>query len=211
MMKKTLLLLMIVLTGCSMGDIPESAASESFDSAVPLGKASPSVSVESTALFETNQGSFEIELFIDEMPVTTGNFIKLAKDGFYDQTEFHRIIGGFMIQGGDPLSKYESKKDQWGTGGPGYQIKDEFAEGLSNTKGTLAMANSGPNSGGSQFFINLGDNSYLDFDKPPMQSKHPVFGKVVKGMHIVEKIGTVSTNGRDQPLESVVVEKVTIK
>ena len=152
------------------------------------------------------------------MPITTQNFIDLAEKGFYDGTRFHRVIGpakappnGFMIQGGDPLSKDLAKKSMWGTGDPGYKIKDEFADGLSNTPGTLAMANAGPNSGGSQFFINLNDNSYLDHDKEPKQYKHPVFGKVIEGMHIVKKIGSVDTDPTDKPLEDVIVEKVVIE
>ncbi|MBU0460584.1 MAG: peptidylprolyl isomerase [Nanoarchaeota archaeon] len=155
------------------------------------------------AVFETSMGEFEIELFTEEMPITTENFIKLAKEGFYDGTKFHRVIAGFMIQGGDPLSKEESKKSMWGTGDPGYKIKDEFGE-VGNVKGTIAMANAGPNTGGSQFFINVVNNNFLD-------DKHPVFGKVVSGMNIVEKIAKVAKDSQDKPLEDVIVEKVTIK
>ena len=157
-----------------------------------------------TAVFETSAGSFEIELFVEEMPITTKNFIDLAEKGFYDGTKFHRVIQGFMIQGGDPLSKDEDKKHLWGSGDPGYKIKDEFGEGLSNVKGTIAMANSGPNTGGSQFFINVVDNSRLD-------PKHPVFGEVVSGMEVVDQISRVSTNQQGQPNEDVVIEKITIK
>jgi peptidylprolyl isomerase len=163
-----------------------------------------------TAKFETNQGYFTIELFTDSMPVTTANFIKLAQEGFYDGQRFHRIIGprkappsGFMIQGGDPLSKDVSKKPYWGTGGPGYNIKDEFTDNNKNNAGTISMANAGPNTGGSQFFINLGSNNFLD-------DKHPVFGKVTEGMQIVKKIGDVDTDGGDKPLEDVIIEKVTL-
>jgi len=109
-----------------------------------------------------------------------------------------------MIQGGDPLSKDTSKQNMWGTGDPGYKIKDEFDKTLSNAPGTIAMANAGPNTGGSQFFINLVNNNFLD-------SKHPVFGKVVKGMDVVEKIGSVKTGQADRPVEDVVIEKITIK
>jgi peptidylprolyl isomerase len=154
------------------------------------------------ATFETNQGSFKVELFVEEMPITTENFIKLAQDGFYDGIKFHRIISGFMIQGGDPLTKDDSKKHMWGTGDPGYKIKDEFGE-VGNNKGTISMANSGPNTGGSQFFINLVNNNFLD-------SKHPVFGMVVEGMDIIEKIGSVQTANGDRPVEDVVIEKVTL-
>jgi|SRR3989338_4253200 len=157
-----------------------------------------------TATFETNQGTFTLELFEDKSPITTQNFIDLAQKGFFDGTRFHRIIANFMLQGGDPLSKDESKRGYWGTGGPGYKIKDEFGQGLSNTRGTISMANSGPNTGGSQFFINTVDNTYLD-------GKHPVFGKVISGMDIIDKIGKVKTNMGDQPKDDVVVIKVTIK
>jgi len=172
-----------------------------------------------TATIETNMGVIKITLFEDKMPITTKNFIDLAEKGFYDGSKFHRVIGpakappsGFMIQGGDPLTKDDSKKAMWGTGGPGYTIQDEFVEGLSNKKGTIAMANTGQaNSGGSQFFINLGDNSFLDFNKQPLQSKHPVFGEVVEGLDVIEKIARVETDRQDKPVEDVVIEKVTIR
>jgi peptidylprolyl isomerase len=162
------------------------------------------------ATFETTQGTFKLELFQDQMPITAGNFAKLAGEGYYDGIKFHRVISGFMVQGGDPLTKEDSKRSMWGTGGPGYAIEDEFVEGLSNVPGTISMANSGPNSGGSQFFINLVDNSFLDFNKPPMQSKHPVFGKIVEGMDVINKIAAVPTQPGDQPVEDVVIEKLTI-
>ena len=165
------------------------------------------------AVFTTNQGTFEIELFADQMPITTGNFITLAEDGFYDGTKFHRIIEGFMIQGGDPNSKTDNAAS-YGTGSPGYTIQDEFVAGenLSNVRGTISMANTGqPNSGGSQFFINTVYNLALDFDKQPLSSKHPVFGKIVDGMDIVDTIATVETGPRDVPVEPVVIESVTIR
>ena len=156
------------------------------------------------AVFETNQGTFKIELFEDKAPITTGNFIKLASSGFYDGTRFHRVIAKFMIQGGDPLTKDVSKKEIWGTGGPGFRIDDEFGPGLKNDKGTISMANSGPNTGGSQFFINVANNNFLD-------GKHPVFGRVIEGYDIVEKISNVKTNGLDRPLEDVIINKITIE
>ena len=157
-----------------------------------------------TAVFETNLGKFEIELFEDKMPITTKNFIDLAQKGFYDNTKFHRVIDNFMIQGGDPLSKDDSKKSRWGTGDPGYKIKDEFDEELSNMRGTIAMANAGPNTGGSQFFINVVNNDFLD-------GKHPVFGKVVEGMDVIDQIVSVETDEQDRPVEDVVVERVRIE
>jgi peptidylprolyl isomerase len=143
---------------------------------------------------ETNKGDIVIELAGD-MPITAGNFEKLVSEGFYDGVIFHRIIEGFMIQGGDP--------DGTGMGGPGYDIKDEFIGEQKNNKGTLSMANAGPNTGGSQFFINLVDNNFLD-------GKHPVFGKVVEGMDVVDSMGKVKTDVNDRPLEEVRIEKASL-
>jgi len=164
-------------------------------------------------VLETNRGNIEIELYKDLMPVTAGNFEKLVSEGFYDGIQFHRVINGFMIQGGDPNTKTTNAL-LYGTGGPGYSIQDEHVanELLTNTRGTLSMANSGPNSGGSQFFINLGDNSSLDFnDMRQPDSKHPVFGRVVKGMDVVDAIAVTPTNERDLPIEAVVISKASIK
>lgn len=159
----------------------------------------------------TNLGTFQLELFEDTMPITAGNFIKLASEGFYNGIKFHRIIDGFMIQGGDPLTK-TSDVSRYGTGGPGYAIPDEHINGefLTNVRGTISMANSGPNSGGSQFFINVADNTNLDFDKQPLSSKHPVFGRIVSGMDVIDMISKVETNERDLPVEPVVIELVKI-
>ncbi len=176
-------------------------------------KMAPTNTMNPVAVFNTNKGTFEMELFADQMPITTGNFIALAEDGYYDGIKFHRIIDGFMIQGGDPNTKTENTAS-YGTGGPGYTIQDEFVAGanLSNVRGTISMANTGqPNSGGSQFFINTVDNLALDFDKQPFSSKHPVFGKVVKGMEVVDAISSVETGPRDLPLEPVVIESLTIR
>lgn len=164
------------------------------------------------AVMKTNKGTIEIELFADVMPITTGNFIKLAEEKFYDGIKFHRVIDGFMIQAGDPNTK-GTNVASYGQGGPGYTIDDEFVTGplLTNTRGTIAMANTGqPKSGGSQFFINTADNIGLDFDKEPHSSKHPVFGRIVKGMDVVETISTTETGPRDLPVEPVVIESITI-
>lgn len=150
----------------------------------------------SVALFETSMGNFRIELFEDKAPITTKNFITLVNKGFYNGLIFHRVIDGFMIQGGDPYGN--------GTGGPGYTIPDEFNKDLRHsTEGILSMANAGPNTGGSQFFITLAATNWLD-------GKHAVFGKVIEGMEVVRAIGKVKTNAQDRPLEDVVVKKVTI-
>ncbi|MFA5643978.1 MAG: peptidylprolyl isomerase [Patescibacteria group bacterium] len=165
----------------------------------------------SKAEFQTSLGNFTIEFYNEKMPITVANFLNLADSGFYDGIKFHRVIKGFMIQAGDPLSKDNSMKDIWGMGGPGYKIQDEFTEGLSNVSGTISMANSGPNTGGSQFFINLADNIYLDFDKEPLSSKHPVFGRVVSGMDVVDKISKVKTELNDRPETPVVINKISLK
>lgn len=165
------------------------------------------------AVLETNKGTVEIELFKDTMPVTAGNFEKLVKEGFYDGIKFHRVIKNFMIQGGDPITK-TTEVLRYGTGGPGYAIPDEHIAGelLSNVRGTIAMANSGPNTGGSQFFINLVDNKNLDWNVPdPYDSKHPVFGRVITGMDVVDAIAEVQTNPNNLPLEDIVITKATIK
>ena len=164
------------------------------------------------AVFTTNKGTFELELFEDQMPITVGNFIKLAGEGFYNGTKFHRVIDGFMIQGGDPNSKTDATTT-YGQGGPGYTIQDEFvsAPDLSNTRGSIAMANTGqPNSGGSQFFIDTVDNTGLDFDKEPLTSKHPVFGHVISGMDVIDAISKTKTGPRDIPVDPVIIESVNI-
>lgn len=155
------------------------------------------------AKFDTTLGSFTLELYEDKMPKTTENFINLVNKGFYNGLIFHRVIKDFMIQGGCPQGT--------GTGGPGYTIKDEFHKECSNNRGTIAMANRGPDTGGSQWFINVVDNTYLDFDKPPASSKHPVFGKVVEGIDVIDKISKVDTDRRDKPIKEVVINKVTIQ
>ncbi len=170
----------------------------------------------SQAEFETSLGNFTIEFFNDKMPITVANFLTLAEDGYFDGIKFHRVIKDFMIQGGDPLTKDDSQQGLWGTGGPGYAISDEHVADpeLSNVIGTISMANSGPNSGGSQFFINVADNTFLDFDKAPLASKHPVFGKVVEGMDVIEKISEVKTimpGSLDRPETPVVIKKVNLK
>lgn len=164
------------------------------------------------ARITTNHGVITLELFQDQMPVTTKNFIELARADFYADTKFHRVIEGFMIQAGDPNTRGDDVS-RYGTGGPGYTIQDEFVAGeeLTNVRGTIAMANTGqPNSGGSQFFINLTDNINLDFDKQPLSSKHPVFGRVIDGMDVVDAIGRVETGASDVPTEPVIIESIEI-
>ncbi len=146
-------------------------------------------------LLRTNMGEIKIELY-DDMPITTGNFKKLVQQGVYDATVFHRVIDGFMIQGGDPTGT--------GYGDPAIPtIQDEFTDHNRNDRGTIAMANAGPNTGSSQFFINLVDNNRLD-------SKHPVFGKVVEGMDVVDNIGKVDTDENDRPRQEVKIIKADL-
>jgi peptidyl-prolyl cis-trans isomerase A (cyclophilin A) len=151
------------------------------------------------AVIETDYGTIEVELYMDEAPDTAGNFKELVDKGFYNGLKFHRVIQGFMIQGGDPNGD--------GTGGPGYEIPDEAsALALGHDQGVISMANSGPNTGGSQFFIvtDTAGSHHLD-------GKHAVFGKVVKGMDIVLQIDKVQTNSQDAPLSNVIMRKVQIK
>jgi peptidylprolyl isomerase len=145
-------------------------------------------------LMETTMGNITIQLY-DDMPITAGNFQKLVEEGFYDGTIFHRVIKDAIIQGGDP--------EGTGYGGPGYTIKDEFTDHNRNDRGTIAMANAGPNTGGSQFFINMADNNGLD-------EIHPVFGKVVEGMDVVDAIGNVPTGAKDRPIEEVKIIRARV-
>lgn len=148
-------------------------------------------------VLETNYGDITL-LMYDDMPITTGNFVRLVDKGTYDGVIFHRVIDGFMIQGGDPT-------------GTGYgdssipKIRDEFTHegGNLNSRGTISMANAGPNTGSSQFFINLVDNNFLN-------TKHPVFGEVIDGMDVVDKIGKVATDQNDRPLEEVKIIKARV-
>ncbi|HPW74163.1 MAG: peptidylprolyl isomerase [Methanothrix sp.] len=145
-------------------------------------------------LLNTSMGDVTIQLYPD-MPITAGNFKKLVEKGFYDGVIFHRIIDGFMIQGGDPTGT--------GRGGPGYSIKDEFSPSSKNNRGTISMANAGPDTGGSQFFINLVDNNFLD-------GKHPAFGKVIEGMDVVDRIGKVKTGAMDRPAKEVKILSASV-
>ena len=146
--------------------------------------------------FTTNKGVFTAQMFEEKAPQTTKNFIDLAEKGFYDGLIFHRVIDGFMIQGGDPTGT--------GRGGPGYRIRDEFGPGLAHDdEGILSMANAGPNTGGSQFFITLAPTPWLN-------GHHAMFGKIIKGMDVVREIGSVDTDSQDRPRDPVVMEKVEV-
>ena len=164
-----------------------------------------------TAVLETSLGSFTVELFTDRMPITAQNFVKLAKSGFYDGLHFHRVINGFMLQFGCPHSR-DPKSPRAGTGdGPDGCIPDEHAAKLSNEPGTLSMANTGdPNSGSCQFFINTVHNAYLDWFSPG-GSRHPVFGRVISGMDVVQKIEKTPTDSEDRPKTPVKMIRVTVQ
>ena len=148
-----------------------------------------------TVTIETNHGTIEAEMYADRAPETVGNFIKLAEDGYYDGVIVHRVIEGFMIQGGDPTGT--------GRGGPGYQFEDEFNDHKVE-RGALAMANAGPNTNGSQFFI------VTTASAPWLDGKHTVFGRVTSGMEVVDTISEVSRDGRDRPHDDVTMERVEI-
>lgn len=178
-------------TGGSVSPVMTKIPSGGSAATTPVTTQVPVTSWEKVRL-ETSKGTIVVALD-PNMPVTAGNFETLVKNKYYDGVIFHRVIDGFMIQGGDPTGT--------GRGGPGYVIKDELKPGNRNARGTISMANSGPNTGGSQFFINLVDNNYLD-------SKHPVFGKVVEGMDVVDEIAKVPTTGEAggyRPLQNVTI------
>jgi peptidylprolyl isomerase len=145
--------------------------------------------------FYTSMGNFVVETYDTLQPITAGNFLELVETEFYDGVIFHRVINNFMIQGGDPTGS--------GFGGPGYNIMDEFDPLTSNVQASISMANSGPNTGGSQFFINLVNNTYLD-------PNHPVFGIVTSNFSVVQNIGVVSTNSNDRPLTDVVMDSLRV-
>jgi peptidyl-prolyl cis-trans isomerase B (cyclophilin B) len=148
-----------------------------------------------SATLQTNHGAIGVELFADDAPKTVDNFLKLARDGFYDGVIFHRVIPDFMIQGGDPTGT--------GSGGPGYQFEDELNDHKVE-RGALAMANAGPNTNGSQFFIvTAGACPWLD-------GKHTVFGRVTDGMDVVDSISAVATDARDRPQQDVVIDSVAV-
>jgi cyclophilin family peptidyl-prolyl cis-trans isomerase len=161
-----------------------------------------------TATLHTNKGNITIELYATDAPNTVDNFTKLAKSNFYDNVKFHRVIKGFMIQTGDPLSKDDSKMPLWGTGDPGYKFADEINadSGVYKTgykKGVVAMANSGPNTNGSQFFI-----MHENYPLPPL---YTIFGKVVSGQDVVDAIALVQTGANDRPVDPVTIQNITIQ
>jgi peptidyl-prolyl cis-trans isomerase B (cyclophilin B) len=163
----------------------------------------PSVNTNEVAVITTTEGTMVVEFWPDVAPNTVANFEKLANKGFYDGTCFHRVIKGFMIQGGDPLTKDASAEDRWGTGDPGYKIKAEFND-RSHTRGVISMARSNdPDSAGSQFFICHGNPTFLDH-------QYTAFGKLIKGDDVLEKIATTATHPPDRPDKKIVVTSIKI-
>jgi cyclophilin family peptidyl-prolyl cis-trans isomerase len=155
------------------------------------------------AILHTSMGDITFTFLSQQAPNTVANFVKLAQSGFYDGTKFHRVIKGFMDQGGDPLTKDDSQEAAWGTGGPGYKFDNENAS-AHNGVGVVSMANSGPNTNGSQFFINAADNGFLD-------GKYSVFATVTAGMDVVTAINNTPTDSSDRPLTPVVLKSITLK
>jgi peptidyl-prolyl cis-trans isomerase B (cyclophilin B) len=169
----------------------------------PQKEETKTVNTTEVAVIKTTEGEMVVEFWPDVAPKTVENFKTLAKKGFYDGTAFHRVIKGFMIQGGDPLTKDPSKEDSWGTGGPGYQIKAEFND-KPHVRGVLSMARSNnPDSAGSQFFVCHGDPRFLD-------KQYTAFGKLIKGDDVLEKIATTATHPPDRPNTRVGVESIKI-
>lgn len=193
--------LLAVTVALSLGSIAQGKAAATKQEGKPM-----------FATFTTNQGTFKVKLFADKAPKTVENFVGLAegtkewtdpksgkkeKKPLYNGTVFHRVIKGFMIQGGDPLGN--------GTGGPGYQFADEFSPDLKHTKpGILSMANAGPNTNGSQFFVTVAPTAWLD-------NRHSIFGEVVEGMDVVNKIATVKTGPQDRPVEPITIQTIKIE
>ncbi len=164
--------------------------------------------MEYQATFKTNKGEIVFELFIDKAPTTVENFVKLANSKFYDGVKFHRVVKGFMLQSGDPLSKDDSQENFWGQGGPGYTFADEFND-EKIVRGALAMANAGPDTNGSQFFIVTTEAA------PWLDGKHTVFGRVISGMDIVDAIENVETrtvnSENSRPVDAIVIESISVK
>jgi len=181
---------LILCAGCTQS----APATNQATTSAGIVSMTPSAESPKLVKLETNMGNITIALD-PAMPITAGNFESLVKKGFYDGVIFHRVIDGFMIQGGDPTGT--------GMSGPGYVIKDEFTNNNRNVRGTISMANAGPNTGGSQFFINLVNNNHLD-------TKHPVFGKVIEGMDVVDKIGKTKTGAGNRPVQNVTIIRVVI-
>ena len=193
-----------ILLGCLAGMVLGVANARSQETTPDMSPSpTPSATQNEVAVIKTSEGEMVAEFWPDVAPETVENFKKLARQGFYDGTAFHRVIKGFMIQGGDPLTTDESKQSRWGTGDPGYKIKAEFNE-KSHTRGVLSMARSqDPNSAGSQFYICHGEPKFLD-------RQYTTFGKLIKGDDVLEKIATTKTTPPDRPVTRMNVDSIKI-
>lgn len=218
-------LLLMLFAGCSGGDKGTNGAQESPPCSITdAAQVTRATATNPVAVWHTSMGCFAVELYKEKTPITVGNFVNLTNQGFYDGTRFHRVIKDFMNQDGDPNSKDPAKKAQWGQGGPGYSIKDEFpcADGTTSYdlpakcdahrglvykftgSGILAMANTGrPMTGGSQYFVTAAATPHLD-------GKHTIFGKVVAGLDVVMSINHVVTDTQDHPLDDVIIQGIKI-
>lgn len=188
----------LLLAGCATGKSPSEPTPATPKAAEP---AKPSVI---TLTLATSMGEIELELYPDKAPKTVETITRLASEGFYEDILFHRVIPGFVIQVGDPLTKDPSQKARWGSGGPGFRFEDEPVQG-EYERGALAMANAGPNTNGSQFFICLANLS----GRLPKQ--YNLFGKVAKGMDVVDRIAALPRDDRDCPTTDVRIEKASVK
>ena len=188
--------LVLALSGCAKGNTQTAKEKDNMDN-------KSLAEIYKYAIIKTNLGYIKVKFYAKDAPITVNNFLNLAKKGFYNGTKFHRVIKNFMIQGGDPLSKDNTKKRLWGTGGPGYKFRDEI-NSHKLVRGSLAMANSGPNTNGSQFFIVTAKAT------PWLDGKHTNFGEVVDGMDVVDTIESMQTEGPDRPVEDVVIDEIEL-
>ena len=192
-----LVIMAVISSACSLNTTQMSVQSKGTVESTGMPNFTPEPIADSYATFNTNMGTFKVRLYGSKAPITVKNFEYLVKQGFYKGLTFHRVIDGFMIQGGDPAGN--------GTGGPGDEIPDEFSNDLHfNQMGVLAMANRGPNTGGSQFFITLAPTDWLE-------NKHTIFGVVVQGMDVVINIGKVPTNEQNKPTKPVIINSIVLE
>ena len=209
-MKKYLYLVIIIFISCSSQEevLDNNLEIENIDKETEMNEDKVYTSVPEmnidlnkkyTAVMKTNMGDISIEFFTNDAPLTVNNFINLSKDGYYNEVIFHRVINGFMIQGGDPSGTGHGEMGKY----PGYKFEDELNNKQPYEKGILAMANAGPNTNGSQFFI-----MHVDY---PLPYQYTIFGKVTEGLDIVDKIASVETAEGDRPVKDVVIESVEIK
>ena len=209
-MKKYLYLVIIIFISCSSQEevLDNNLEIENIDKETEMNEDKVYTSVPEmnidlnkkyTAVMKTNMGDISIEFFTNEAPLTVNNFINLSKDGYYNEVIFHRVINGFMIQGGDPSGTGHGEMGKY----PGYKFEDELNNKQPYEKGILAMANAGPNTNGSQFFI-----MHVDY---PLPYQYTIFGKVTDGLDIVDKIASVETAEGDRPVSDVVIESIEIK